>query len=153
MILARLDKSKYLSIFIINHLRVIEMFRKSKKREKILEILRNTRSHPTAEWVYNEIRKEFPRISLGSVYRNLNVLIEQKLIKKVGTNESQERFDATTDQHYHFVCKSCNKILDIEKPVELDLDKEFEKNSSFKIAHHNLTFYGLCPACVKSISN
>ncbi len=83
------------------------------QRRKILEFLENTKSHPTADSIYNEIVKEIPTISRTTVYNTVNKLAEEGIIKCIKTKNSEMRFDACTEPHYHFVCNECGHIYDI----------------------------------------
>ena len=85
----------------------------SRQREAILLYLRSTKSHPTAENVYTEIRKEFPKISLGTVYRNLNLLVDQGEILRLNCGDGVEHFDAKTEPHNHFACRTCGAVIDL----------------------------------------
>ena len=85
----------------------------SRKREAVLEIIRGTASHPTADWIYDEVRKDIPDISLGTVYRNLAAFKDEGLIISVGVVDGRERFDANTGEHAHFICLGCGSVLDI----------------------------------------
>ena len=121
--------------------------RYSKKREAILEVLRSTEEHPTADWVYHTLREQFPDLSLGTVYRNLARFKEEGLIVSVGTVNGQERFDAVTNPHTHFICRGCGAVLDLPGlTAELDLNRIASQNG-VTIDHHELLFYGLCPHC------
>ena len=87
--------------------------RQSKKRDAILALLRRTRCHPSADWVYQQMKAEYPDLSLGTVYRNLNHLCEHRLIRRVGTVNGQERYDGVLAPHAHFICNRCGAILDL----------------------------------------
>ena len=78
--------------------------KRSKQRERILQTLRKTRSHPTAEWVFEKVREQLPKISLGTVYRNLSILKQQGKIRELDFGETSRRYDAFVDEHYHFIC-------------------------------------------------
>lgn len=121
----------------------------SKQRDALLTLLRSTRSHPTADWLYTELRKEFPNISLGTVYRNLALLADNGIILKINTGLQKEHFDGFTDEHYHFVCKCCNSIYDVNLPDMDNLNKTVENNLGVKIDNHSLVFYGTCSKCQK----
>ena len=124
-----------------------KIFRQSKQRKRILELLRSTDSHPTADWLYEQLKKEFPNLSLGTVYRNLSTLIEQGLAKKIHFGSTFDRFEANTDPHYHLYCESCGKILDFDMPVYDDLNKKAKQLTSFTILYHKIEFFGLCKDC------
>ena len=91
--------------------------KKSKQREKIFYALKGTRSHPTAEWIYEEVRGDLPNISLGTVYRNLHVLKQQGKILELDFGEGTRRYDAFTHDHYHFICEECGSVKDLDIPV------------------------------------
>lgn len=123
----------------------------SKQRELILNYLKSTVSHPTAEMVYNELRKECPNISLGTVYRNLEKLYLNGDIIKLNLSISKERFDGNTEKHFHGVCKDCGKIEDIFFPYDESLDKKIDSNSNFKVLSHDIIFSIRCLSCSKKI--
>ena len=87
--------------------------RYSKKREAILAALRGTRTHPTAEWIYQTLKPEHQDLSLGTVYRNLALFQRQGLVRSVGVVDGHERFDAFTAPHSHFVCSCCRSVIDL----------------------------------------
>ncbi len=107
----------------------------------------NTTSHPTAEWLYEEVKKEIPNISLGTVYRNLRMMKEQGDILELEQTGTYRRFDGNSANHYHFRCLSCARVFDIDEPVVVGMDKRVEKNTGFKVLHHRLEFHGLCRDC------
>ena len=100
------------------------IFRQSRQRSRILELLRSTASHPTADWLYEQLKNEFPRLSLGTVYRNLSLLAEQGLVKKIRFGSTFDRFEANIQPHYHLICESCEKIFDFDMPVYEDLNSQ-----------------------------
>ncbi len=121
--------------------------RNSKQRTRILELLRSTGSHPTATWLYDKLKKEFPNLSLGTVYRNLNILVEQGLINKIDFGSTFDRYDAKIGKHYHFICEKCDLITDISMPIVDELDKQVISKTGFKVKRHRIEFYGLCKNC------
>lgn len=122
-------------------------YKRSRQREKILSLLRATKSHPSAEWIYRQLKKELPRLSLGTVYRNLNTLIEQKLIQKLPLEDGTDRFEATIAPHYHLICERCGSVLDFTMPHPIDINRNTEKLSGFKVTRHRIDFFGLCKKC------
>jgi len=124
-------------------------YRKSQHRERILEILEETRSHPTADWIYMRLKEEIPELSLGTVYRNLKVLMEQGLIQKLPFGSTFDRFDAKIAPHYHLVCEKCGLVEDFEMPQYASINSQAEKMSAFKISRHRIDFFGLCGKCRK----
>ena len=122
--------------------------RYSKKREAILSLLRGTSCHPSAEWVYRQLRPLHPDLSLGTVYRNLAFFREQGLVQSVGVVQGQERFDAVTAPHSHFVCSCCGAVLDLpDIHPDRDLERTVSAQYGFAAERCELTFYGLCPDC------
>ena len=124
-------------------------YKRSKQRERILELLGSTVSHPTASWIYDKLKKEIPELSLGTVYRNLNILIEQGLIRKIDFGSTFDRYDADISPHYHFICERCGSIIDLKIPIDGELNKRVEKATNFKTKRHRIEFYGLCDKCSK----
>jgi len=121
--------------------------KKSIKREKILELVQGTDSHPTATWVYDRLKEEYPDLSLGTVYRNLNILVEQGKIKKIDFGSTFDRFDPVSTPHYHFICEKCGSITDLKMPVNEALNKTVSDATSFTITRHRTEFYGICDRC------
>ncbi|MFQ5708317.1 MAG: Fur family transcriptional regulator [bacterium] len=122
-------------------------YRNSKQRHKILEILRSTRSHPTATWIYEKLRADFPALSLGNVYRNLNILVEQGLIHELKFGSTFDRYDGNVEPHYHFICEVCGLITDLDLEHQKGLDQRVEEMANFRVDHHRLEFYGHCESC------
>ena len=123
------------------------MERKTKQKEAILEVLRGTNSHPTADWVYNEVRKDIPNISLGTVYRNLRLLCESGEILELDLCGTLARFDARKENHYHFRCEECGRVSDVDMPVDEEIDRRATQNTGFRVSYHRLEFRGVCQGC------
>lgn len=123
------------------------MLRRTKQKEAILEVLRGTTSHPTADWVYNEVRKEIPNISLGTVYRNLRLLCESGEILELDLCGTLARFDARQDNHYHFRCEKCGRVFDVDLPVDEEIDRRAAQKTGFEVSFHRLEFRGVCKNC------
>lgn len=119
----------------------------SRKRDAVLDKIRGTTSHPTAVWVYDEVKKDIPDISLGTVYRNLSVFKDEGLIVSVGVVDGQERFDANTDEHTHFICLCCGDVLDITARMDQSLNAAVARENGLDILFRQLTFYGKCEKC------
>ncbi len=122
-------------------------YKRSKQRERILKILQNTKSHPTANWVYDELKKDFMNLSMGTVYRNINILLDQNLIQKIESGSSFDRYDANIATHYHFICKECGSIDDLDIALVEDLHEMVEEQTGYRADKHRLDFYGICPGC------
>ena len=125
--------------------------RMTKQRKLILEVLRNTDSHPTADWIYEQVKKEIPNISLGTVYRNLRLSSEMKKIRVLDFGSSYSRFDGNPQHHYHFICDNCEKIFDLDMPVNKKLNERVNNETAFLVKSHRIDFIGLCPECQKTI--
>ena len=118
--------------------------KRSRQREKVLDIVRSTKSHPTADWVFHEVRKAIPNISLATVYRNLNLLAASGEITEV-LCDGQLRFDANKDEHFHFICRSCKGIFDIDETRVASPD--FKLPRGYAVQDLRIDFYGICPDC------
>jgi len=120
--------------------------RRSKKREAILELIQSTKTHPNAQWVYEQLKPRFADLSLGTVYRNIKVLLAEDAVASAGIVKGQERFDGEIQSHPHAVCKSCGLIVDLPESIALNMD--FSKIiPCFTVDIRNTVFYGLCSDC------
>ena len=120
----------------------------SRKREAILECLRSTSSHPSAEWVFSHLKDEFPDLSLATVYRNLAMFKEEGLAESLGTVGGIERFDGNTMPHDHFICTACNAVLDLDSPaLPKALLDQVQTQLGSEVTGYQLHFYGLCSRC------
>ena len=122
-----------------------------RKRDAILTCLRETTEHPSAEWVYSQLKQEIPDLSLGTVYRNLSLFKEQGLITSLGTVNGVERFDANTDPHVHYLCTGCGKVLDLQHiQIPEDLNQAAATDSGGEVTGCQLTFTGVCGQCARN---
>lgn len=119
----------------------------SKKRDAMLELMRGTDCHPSADWVYRQLRQRFPDLSLGTVYRNLSQLTEEGLIKSVGVVNGQERFDARMQPHSHFVCRKCGAVMDLPNCVREEDLAPLGELYGFTPSSYELHIYGVCRDC------
>lgn len=119
----------------------------SRQRESIKKYLETHPTHPTAETVYLDMREEFPNISLGTVYRNLNLLADMGEILRISSGSRPDRYDGNTRPHYHFICNQCGKLLDMDMEPNQSIDQEAGLNFSGIITGHVTHFFGLCPEC------
>ena len=122
----------------------------SKQREVILNTLKENVVHPTAEYLYAKIQEKDPKISLATLYRNLNQLTENGIIKKIDGLENSSHYDHNTHNHYHFICKKCNRVYDIKSEVAPDLINKTEELTDFLIENHDIVFSGICKDCRQS---
>ena len=119
-----------------------------RKRNAILECLRSTDTHPSADMVHEMLQAEHPDISLATVYRNLSRFRSQGIIQCVATVRGIERFDANTNPHVHFICTNCDAVLDLHQvDMPLALGTQAEKDTGCRISGCQLTFTGLCGNC------
>lgn len=121
--------------------------RYSRQRERLLYLLQSTDTHPTAGWLYDMLKPEFPNLSLGTVYRNLSVLIEQELVKKIDSGSTFDRYEAKTTPHYHLICHECGTIIDFEEQLFPEIDALVSKAADFAVEGHRIDFFGTCSAC------
>jgi len=131
------------------HRGAVAKLRRSRQRDRILEILRDTKSHPTAEWMYARMRRESPHVSLGTVYRNLGQLVEQGLLRRIAFGASVDRFEANVDSHHHFVCDRCGAVADLEVPVDDSLTRKLAQVAGVRADRHEIRLYGVCAACAR----
>lgn len=122
----------------------------SKQRELIKKAVLFNPVHPTAEEVYNLLRKDNPNISLGTVYRNLNKLSEINIIQKIPVPNAADHFDGRTDTHYHIFCTKCGKMHDVEFSGCEECSRVSQINTDYVVKGFKLIFYGICKKCQKS---
>jgi Fur family peroxide stress response transcriptional regulator len=120
----------------------------SDKRDAILRVIQSTESHPGAQWVYDRLKPLIPDLSLGTVYRNINVFRDEGAVVSVGVVQGEERFDGRVEPHPHFVCENCGAVIDLAWDVQL------EQNVGVSIEIQNCAidkrktqFYGICKDC------
>ena len=117
------------------------------QRTIILNTVKKLRIHPTAEDIFREIQKEHPSISKSTVYRNLYQLVESKEIRSVLLPDSPERFDVIFPQHYHFKCRKCDKIFDVNMDYLGDINDTVQNLCGFQVDDHDVIFKGTCSQC------
>lgn len=122
------------------------MTRESKQKIAILNAIRHTSSHPDAGWIYEQVRQEMPRISLGTIYRNLNVLERDGEIRRLEIG-MQGRYEVNGDKHCHFRCERCGAIVDVHLSADSELDGKVSKDTGFSVRRHYLEFAGYCQGC------
>lgn len=122
----------------------------SKQNETILNYLKSTDIHPTADRIYNDIKKEISNISLGTVYRNLDKLEKSGDIIRLKFKNKKDRFDGNILPHYHATCLECGDIYDICYDYFFDIDKIIEENINCKVISHDIIFNIICPNCKKN---
>ena len=121
----------------------------SKQRELIYQWVVQNPVHPTADTVYEAVRAQAPRISLGTVYRNLNLLSDTGSLIKIPVSGGSDRFDGRTDQHYHMVCTQCGEVLDVELPELLKVEQLVSERTGFQVTGFQMLFEGVCSKCLQ----
>ena len=126
----------------------------SRQREAIMDFLMTRKDHPTADVVYENVRKEFPNISLGTVYRNLTLLSDKGELLRLRLGDGMDHFDATVTPHFHFICNQCGHVSDLDlDPDSLpSVDRIADSSFTGRIEGHVTYFYGICPDCLKKHS-
>lgn len=122
----------------------------SRQRQAIMDYLCSTTEHPTAETVYANVRIQYPKVSLGTVYRNLNLLAEEGEILRLTCGDGSDRFDGNPKPHYHFLCHCCGRVLDLKMDPLNHIDVLAAANFDGTIEGHTVFFHGTCAACQKN---
>lgn len=125
----------------------------SKQRDAILEVLRSQKTHPTADNIYDMVREKMPNISLGTVYRNLNLLSKGGEISKIDAGLDQSHYDGIAKPHNHFICRKCNSIIDVDDEYDYEIDKKACPDIKGDVEYHTLMFYGVCDNCKDENNN
>ncbi|MGN0073004.1 MAG: transcriptional repressor [Coriobacteriales bacterium] len=123
--------------------------RNTRQRQLVLEAVRSRCDHPTAEQIYQDVAAQDPKISRGTVYRNLSVLAQSGELSEVET-PSASRFDLRQERHHHLVCVSCGAVVDAPVEYQEQLDSLAAAGSGFTVTGHHTIFQGLCPDCARS---
>lgn len=121
----------------------------SKQKEAIIRVLRETSSHPSAEWIYEQVRKDVPNIGLATIYRNLRLLNEAGEVSEIRTSGDGTRFDYNTRTHYHFHCDRCGRILDLDEPIDTTIEARIARRTGLRVTRHHLELGGVCLDCQK----
>ena len=127
------------------------MSRWSKQRDTILRVVMNSKDHPRADWIYDQVRREIPNISMGTIYRNLGSLTKSGEIRQLELADGTSRFDGNTGNHYHFRCERCGRIFDLDEPVDQSIGERVAKNTGFKVYRQRMELIGLCTECQSDI--
>ncbi len=121
--------------------------RQTKQRKVILDTLRNMPTHPTVDQVYDKVREELPKVSLGTVYRNLQLMSEAGVVMEIMGGEKNKRFDGNPTPHYHIRCTECGRIDDIVWNNAGAVVNDVSKSSDYEVEDVAILFYGCCPEC------
>ncbi|CDE60060.1 putative uncharacterized protein [Fusobacterium sp. CAG:439] len=123
----------------------------SRQREIILETLKSNVVHPTAEYLYAILKAKAPNISLATLYRNLNQLADNGVIKKIDGLEAPSHYDHNTHEHYHFICDECKRVFDVSSDVAPNIVQKTEEELGFIVKKHDIIFNGICRDCLEKI--
>ena len=123
--------------------------RMTKQRKAMLEEIKKSKSHPTADTIYDLVKKKIPGISLGTVYRNLEILSGEGLVRKMELAHTQRRYDGNIKNHYHVLCTECGRVDDLITIGDDNVEELLGVRSYYRITGHRLKFFGLCPDCKK----
>ena len=126
--------------------------RNTVQREIILNMLKKMNSHPTIDEIYAEIHKDHTSISKTTVYRNLRQLAQNGVIRQVSLPDGLERYDERIAQHYHFNCKKCGRIFNVDIEYLAGINDTVQGKYGFQVDEHDVVFFGICPKCKALIS-
>jgi Fur family peroxide stress response transcriptional regulator len=137
-----------ITIIILRGIMITKGRKHSNKRDAILQVIRSTASHPGAQWIYDKLKPLIPNLSLGTVYRNINLFRHEGLVVSVGVVGGEERFDGVVKPHPHLVCSRCGRVMDL--PCPDPAMEERRETGGFTVDYRKTVFYGLCADCVSS---
>jgi Fur family peroxide stress response transcriptional regulator len=120
---------------------------RSRQRERILSWLRATDSHPTASQIHRALLPEMPELSLGTIYRNLEVLVAEGVVDEVASTGAATRYDGNVEPHHHFDCERCGRIFDVDLPVPRGLVKRLAEEVGLRASRVRISFVGACSDC------
>lgn len=121
--------------------------RTTKQRQLILDIVSDSKSHPAADQVYDVAKRAMPAISLGTVYRNLRLLVEEGKLREVQFAGDVTRYDGMLDRHEHFYCRSCRKVIDLPSRLNQRMIRDVERAIGVQVDQYRLDYQGICAAC------
>lgn len=124
----------------------MKQHRNTKQRQLVLDAVHSRCDHPSADQIYMDVLATENRVSRGTVYRNLNILVESGDILQVKA-PGADRYDRRLNRHYHLICLECGSISDFDLPYDATLDEEVAKQSGYRIKEHHCIFEGVCPKC------
>ncbi len=113
----------------------------------MLEVVRSTFEHPTAEWIHKNARKRLPNVGLATVYRNLKSLAGRGLVREVHSSDEAVRYDGNTGEHYHIRCLSCGRVSDLPGSVNRGIEVRARTATKYAILGHTVEVQGVCPHC------
>ncbi len=123
------------------------------QKQLVLEAICALRNHPTVDEVYKYIAEKYPGISKGTVYRNINMLVNTGLLARISCPSGPDRFDDVTQKHYHINCRRCGRFVDVPLDYHINLNDLVSDLTGYKVDSHDIVFNGLCPVCRKTLQN
>lgn len=124
--------------------------RHTRQRQAVLDVLRHTRTHPDAAWIFQEVRRTVPNVSLGTVYRALDTLAREGVIMTIERAGERARYDYKHSDHHHVVCRSCGAIFDVDVPTPSPVLAGGQLPPGFQVTEVVLEFHGVCESCQAS---
>lgn len=125
--------------------------RMTRQKAAIFRILESSGTHPTADWIYEQVRRKIPHISLGTVYRNLRTLADTGEIRELRYGTEQSRFEIASEPHAHFYCRICDEIFDVELQPSFCVEQMVAPETPHIILGQQTVFFGYCPGCDPAI--
>lgn len=113
----------------------------------ILEELKKTKSHPTADELYQIVKKRLPEISMGTVYRNLELITNSGQAQVISNGGRKKRYDGNPHRHFHIKCTECGRVDDLPEELLEVIKEDINFNCDYKVTGYSLFFYGICPNC------
>ncbi len=123
----------------------------SKQREEVINCIKNNRNHPTAEEIYMSLKLRNPNISRGTVYRNLNLLVDKGFVNKISNSGKPDKFDYVCDKHSHAICKICGNVFDFQILIDDNIKNAIKTQTELEEFSNEFTVYGICKTCKKKI--
>ena len=122
----------------------------SRQREEIKRYLQQHRDHPTADRIYQDLHKDDPKLSLGTVYRNLALLVRMGEVRKISAGDGPDRFDGNLSGHHHFICVRCSRVIDVPVGDQDRIVREISEKTDARVDSLEIHAYGLCGTCAAS---
>jgi len=127
--------------------------RMTKQRQAIINMLAASDAHPTAEMIYAAVRRELPDISLGTVYRNLQLLVAEEQVREIAAGRGGSRFDGHLQPHSHFFCQNCGKVYDVPAQWPDEPPAELQRQMPGRLLSQRTDFFGICRECLAAEEN
>lgn len=122
--------------------------RRTVQRDLVLAAVQKSCTHPTADEIFASVVADHPSISKATVYRNLNLLVEAGLVRRVPLPGTwPDHFDKTLGGHYHVYCERCGRVSDVDLPYQEGLAERIARSDGFTVYEHEIVFHGICPDC------